>query len=146
MNYKFTWEQQKIWNMLFNYGKYIEQMAAEYLRDQAQRRAPIDLGLLQSNIFITIMNDKIAVVAIATKENMPGGDEYAKYVEFGHMTTGVNRSWVGPNPFMRSALSDTIAAFPRIAAKAAIEAPLGTVQNFPAMQITVGQNLGVGLS
>jgi HK97 gp10 family phage protein len=100
----FIWRGDEVKRRMKEAGKGIMKQAAAYMCERAKMLAPVDTGALLNSIEMTssMGGTKFTVVCKAP---------YAVYVEFGHMA-GSER-WVAPNPFMRTAMADTVAAFPQ---------------------------------
>lgn len=81
---------------------------AEFTAARAWAYAPVDTGTLRNSIHVVYDNmGMIAYVAVDAP--------YSVYVEYGHRTHSVaGAAWIPANPFLRSAIADAIAEFPRI--------------------------------
>lgn len=91
-------------------GQQAMKLASEYFMAHTKMYCPIDTGYLISTIQeYEAAFGSYSVTVLAW---------YAPFVEFGHWTWGgkggVAGRFVAPNPFMRRALADTIAAFPEL--------------------------------
>ena len=123
MKLNFKWNPFAAKQAVEQAGMTIAKKTAEYMADRARLHCPVDTGALVASIQIidTKAGQKIHVVAT---------EYYAPWVEFGHMN---GSTWVAPQPFMRTALADTVSAFGQIAKGVTLQSPLGgAAQNLGA--------------
>lgn len=103
-----TWEPQRAIDYLTENAREVLLEAAEYCWKRYLTYAPVDTGdMIASSGVKQGVNENEMIVYVKMF--------YSVYVEFGHFSVAGN--WVSPNPALRMAVSDTVTAFPQIAAK-----------------------------
>jgi hypothetical protein len=112
----FLWNGDRVKKAMEDAGKEVMRRAADYMAERARMLCPVDTGELLASIQVTSSMNGMVFNVVATAP-------YAEWVEFGHLAGGV--TWVAPNPFMRTARADTIAAFPQIARQVKLGRPGG---------------------
>lgn len=124
------WNEDGVRQMFKAYKAELSKNAAEYMASRARVHCPVDTAELLSSIIVMSESQGSRSYVQATAH-------YSAYVEFGHMTPA--GSWVPPQPFMRMALADTKAAFPKLAQQINVGLNQGSKpQDHPIAQATVG--------
>lgn len=106
------WEKAR--TVLESAGKDVLREAAEFMAARARQLCPVDTGFLRGSIVATSSKAGLVWNVVATAP-------YAEYVEFGHYSRG--GVWVPPNPFMRTALAETIKRWPEFGKAVRVSRP-----------------------
>ena len=96
-------------------GKERGRRAAEFVLHRARSYAPVRTGRLAASIEVRSSMGGAAWHVVATAP-------YARFVEYGSMH---GNTFIGPNPFMRRALSDGRREFPQLLKQALVTAKSG---------------------
>jgi len=111
MNFSFTWKAEEVQAELERRARIVAKDAAVFMLETYQSLASVKTAYMVKSASVVEAPEgsrfSFYVVVAAP---------YAEWVEFGH-TTSTGR-WVPPNPALRIALKQTMAAFPAIAEKA----------------------------
>lgn len=111
----------------------VARRAAEYCLGRYRAYAPVDTGFMAGSARVVKVGERRYRVVV--------GAGYSQWVEFGHLTpTG---TWVPPNPALRKAMADTVAAFPSIARSVRLARPTAAGNESEGAVGTGGDQLGV---
>lgn len=111
---RFSWRGDQLADSGRKYAAKLSRMSAEYLLGRAQMHAPVDTGFLHNS-------GKVLETKGGAKTSVIFAADYVQYVEFGYVTS--TGTFVPPNPFFRTAIADTVSAFPSLAGQLRLEAP-----------------------